>query len=61
MLGESIPSLKSSRTRGVLWILASLPMIAGPVFVFSGNEGVIAVGIVFLLLGITKLRQGDES
>ena len=61
MIGESSQALKSNRTRGVLWILASLPMIIGPVFVFSGNAGVIAVGVVFLLLGITKLRQHEES
>ncbi len=60
MMGRSIGVTRSRRTRGALWMLAALPMLVGPV-VFDGDGSTIAVGLLFLILGVTAFRTQEPS
>jgi hypothetical protein len=53
-------AVPSARARGALWLVAALLMFLGPV-VFDGNGSAVAIGIVFLILGVTSLRKHESS
>jgi len=56
MIGRSSNLMQSHKVKGRLWLLAALPMIIGPAL-FGGIQAVAAVGLLFLILGITELRR----
>jgi len=56
MIGRSSGIMRSHKVRGRLWLLAGFPMIVGPT-VFNGNQSIIVIGMLFLILGIVELRR----
>ena len=56
MIGKSVKAMQSNKVKGALWLVAALPMLVIPALK-DGNKGIIAIGILFLILGIRTLRQ----
>ena len=57
MIGKLSNVMQSNKVRGILWVVAVLPMIVGPM-VFDGNKGVIGIGVMFLIFGMMVFRNG---
>lgn len=56
MIGRAAGILQSKRAQGFVWLVAALPMIAVPIL-NDGNKSVVAIGLMFLVLGMVALRR----
>lgn len=57
MIGKTNSIMQSKKVRGLLWLLAALPMILVPAFT-DGGKGAIGIGMMFLIFGIVTLSRG---
>jgi|GEM_PF-4228325 len=60
MVGKSNSLMQSNKVRGVLWLVAALLMIIGPVL-SDGNKGMIGVGLMFLVFGLVALSRSPNQ
>ena len=56
MIGKAHGIFQSRRARGIGWIVAAVPMIAVPALA-GGNRFPLAIGLMFLVLGIVALSR----
>jgi len=56
MIGRTSGVLRSKRARGVVWMVAALPMIAIPLL-NDGNKAIVAIGLMYLVLGLAAFRR----
>lgn len=56
MIGKASNALQSRKVRGVLWLVAALPMLFGPA-IFGGNRTLVGVGVMFLVFGLVTLSK----
>lgn len=63
MIGALGSKLRARRVRGVLWMVAAMPLMLAPVLFDGTRPATAGVGIVFLVLGLATLsrERGDEE
>ena len=49
-------AIRSNKLRGILWLVAATPMLAGPA-IFDGSPAVAGIGMMFLIFGLVTLRR----
>lgn len=55
MMGRASSVLQSRRTRGILWLVAAMPMLIVPML-RDGSMLSLGIGMMFLVFGLATLR-----